>query len=612
MAKFRYQNLFFSGSLSYNRAPMDPISEIKSRINIEDLVSQYIPIKKAGRHFKALCPFHKERTPSFYISPERQLAYCFGCHKGGDHFKFVEEMEGLDFRGALKFLAEKAGVTLPKIAPQERQKKGERDRLIELHEVATAFFEHELWETTEGEKVLKYLKKRGLKEETIKTAQLGFSPGSPQDRLYTFLLEKNFTRDEILAGGLAFARDTEKGNCMDRFRTRLVFPIENLASQICAFGGRAMKEGDEPKYLNSPETPIYQKNSLLYNLSRARADIRSKGCALIVEGYMDALTCFQAGFKNAVACSGTALTENQLEILKRFTKEVILAFDRDTAGRLATERAIELAFEKELSVKVVVWKSEAKDPDECVRKDEKLFSEAIEHAAAATQYLIDEYRANFDLKEIEGKKKFIGALLPFVSRIKSPLELDLWLQQLSELLGSSTKTLYDEVKRFLGKQKSIPKVSMEETERRPEKKPFQTQEYLLGILLTHPEICSKVIQLIQPEDFEDIELQNIYRSLGTQYNQNPEGATLTLIPEELSRSHLISLYVETKLADMSFEAVEREVIETIRTLKRHRFAREKRSLVTKLGSASGVERGELIDAYQELLFQDEKYHGQKI
>lgn len=597
---------------------MDPISEIKSRISIEDLVSQYIPLKKVGRHFKALCPFHKERTPSFYVSPERQLAYCFGCHKGGDHFKFIEEMEGLDFRGSLQFLAEKAGVTLPKTAPQDRQKKGERDRLVEIHEAAAAFFQKQLHETKEGEKVLKYLKKRGLKEETIQSAKLGFAPGVPQDGLYTFLLEKSFTRDEILGSGLAFARDTEKANCMDRFRTRLIFPIENLASQICAFGGRAMKEGDEPKYLNSPETPIYQKNSILYNLNSARAEIRSKGCAIVVEGYMDALSCIQAGFKNVVACSGTALTENQLSVLKRFTKEMIFAFDRDTAGRLATERAIQLGFDAEWGMKIAVWKSDAKDPDECVRSDAKIFQEAVGNAAAVFEYLAAEFKTQHDLEKIEGKKKYIEALLPFLSRVKSPLELDLLLQKLSESLGTSPKTLYDEVKRFSGKQKIMPRSRLsEETPDKTEKKTFHIQEYLLGILLTYPEICSKVIQLIKPEDFGDIELQNIYRSLGTQYNQNldnqarpshseakpimPSQGWATLTEEELSRSSLMGLYVETKLADMSWEVIEREALETIQALKRNRFEQEKRSLVTKLGAASGREREEILEALQALL-----------
>lgn len=584
---------------------INPIEDIKSRIDISDLVSQYIPLKKAGRQFKALCPFHQERTPSFYVSSEKQLAYCFGCHKGGDHFKFIEEMEGLDFRGALEFLAEKAGVTLPKRLPENRQKKSERNRLIEAHDEAARFFEGELWDTKDGQAVLKYLKKRGLKEEIIKSARLGFAPDKT-DALYSHLLEKGFTREEILSAGLAFARDTEKASCVDRFRLRLMFPIENLASQICAFGGRAVKEGDEPKYLNSPETPIYQKNAVLYGLAEARKEIRIKNFALIVEGYMDVLSCWQAGFKNACACSGTALTENQLAVLKRFTKEVIFAFDRDEAGCIATERAIELAIASELAVRVAVWKSPAKDPDECIRKDADVFSEALKNAAPAQEYLLTAFREKFDLTTIDGKKSMMNLLLPFLGRVKSPLELDLWLKKIADILGSSPKTIYDELSRFLGKQKNFPKMPIkdEKTEELTKNKNFKTHEYLLGILLTYPEIYSKVNQLIAPEDFEDSELQNIYRSLGTQYNQNLEPQVLST--QELEKSNILSMYVETKLADMTWQAIEEEVLEIIRFLKRQNFNREKRSLVSKLGPAQGEERTRLLDAYQELLSKEEK------
>ncbi len=208
---------------------MDAISEIKARIAIEDLVSQYVQLKKVGRNFKALCPFHKERTPSFYVNPERQLAYCFGCRKGGDHFKFIEEIEGLDFVGALKFLAEKAGVALPKAVPHDKEKKSERDRLIILHEEAARFFEKQLFETPAGKKVLDYLKKRGLKEETIKSARLGFAQDEQKDALYSHLLSAGFKRPEILSAGLVLARDTSQDACVDRIRMRLMIPIQNLA-----------------------------------------------------------------------------------------------------------------------------------------------------------------------------------------------------------------------------------------------------------------------------------------------------------------------------------------------------------------------------------------------
>lgn len=574
---------------------MDPISEIKSRISIEELVSQYIPLKKAGRHFKALCPFHQERTPSFYVSPERQLAYCFGCHKGGDHFKFVEEIEGLDFRGALKFLAEKAGVTLPKTLPEEQKRKSERDRLVEMHEQAAKFFEDQLWESSDGKKVAKYLEKRGLETKTVKEAHLGFAPEAG-DKLYTFLLECGFTRGEILTAGLAISRDTEQGNCIDRFRMRLIFPIRNLAGNICAFGGRAVRDGDEPKYLNSPETPIYRKSSVLYGLSEARADIRQKKSVIVVEGYMDALAAAQAGFKNVVACGGTALTTDQLAILKRFAQNLFLAFDRDTAGKLATNRSIELGFTAEFSLRVVVWKSDAKDPDECLRKDPDVFAKAIEEAKPATEYLLKSCSENFDLAAAEGKRKIIEELLPFFTQMKSAVELDVWLKQCASNLGISLSALYDELKRFQGKQKFLGQAALKTSIKpdlsfSPETDSFiRHQEYILGLLLTYPELTSIAFQLLAPEDFDDIELQNIYRSLSTEYNQNLG-----------ERANLLAMYAETFAADMTFDAVQEELKSIIKALKRLKLNQEKRSLVEQLQRAPAQEKKSLLQAYQDLL-----------
>ncbi|MBI2453577.1 DNA primase, partial [Candidatus Peregrinibacteria bacterium] len=435
---------------------IDPVAEIKARIAIEDLVAQYVPLKKAGRQMKALCPFHKERTPSFYVSPDRQIAYCFGCRKGGDHFRFIQEIEGLDFRGALELLADRAGIELPKATPQrqamEREKKTERDRLYELHEHAASFFEEQLWKTKEGENMLSYFKKRGLKEKIIRDARLGYAPDEPA-ALFPFLLAKDFTRSEIAASGLAFSRDTSQGNFIDRFRGRVMFPIENIMGAVCAFGARAVKEGDEPKYLNSPETPIYQKNAILLGFGKARGEIRSRNFAVIVEGYMDALACHQAGFLNVVACSGTALTETQLSMLKRFTKDVVFSFDRDGAGKMATERALEMGFEAELSMKVAVWAGSAKDPDECLREDPKLFEEALQCAKPAFDYLLDYFSEKFDLTSVDGKKKMLFAILPFAARIKGALEIDECLKTLAAKMGTSLTPIYDELKRYQGKQK---------------------------------------------------------------------------------------------------------------------------------------------------------------
>jgi DNA primase len=578
---------------------MDSVAEIKARISIEDLVSQYIPLKKVGRNFRGSCPFHKERTPSFYVSPEKQMAYCFGCRKGGDHFKFIEEIEGLDFRGALKFLAEKTGVVLPKTMPVDYKKKTERDRLTELHEAATAFFENQLWDTKEGDKVLSYLKKRGLSKDTIKHARIGFAPESKEGKwnaLYTHLLEKDYTREEIVSSGLAIVRDTEQSECIDRFRMRLMFPIKNLAGNICAFGGRALETGQEPKYLNSPETPIYHKSSQLYLLFDARPAIREKGNVLIVEGYMDALTVYQAGFKNVVACSGTALTQDQLNILKRFTKNIIFSFDRDSAGKMATERSIELGFDSEFLMKVVVWEGDAKDPDEAIKASVKTFEKALNDALPATSYLLKNFTDTHGKSSPESKRKVIENLLPFFVKIKSPLELDEWLKQCAEAVGLSLDALYDELKRFQGKQKPMAHLVPKEENF---KKSFKTEEYLLGLLLTYPKTYSSANQLVKPEDFEDIELQNIYRSLTSEYNQ-------VLDESAVSRRNLLAMFAESTMGEMTGEAAEQEVAQALKNLLLQKYSKEKRTIIGKLKDASASEKNSLLDSYQDLLAREDQ------
>lgn len=590
---------------------MDAISQIKSRLSIEDLVAQYIPLKKAGRNFKALCPFHKERTPSFVVSPERQLAYCFGCHKGGDQFKFVCEIEGVDFRGALTLLAEKTGVELPKKLPEDRFKKTERDRLIELHEKATAYFEEKLLDSPDGKKVLTYLNKRGFKEKIIRHGRLGFAPDDA-DGLYTHLLKKDFTRDEIIASGLVIARDTQSEKCVDRFRMRLIFPIHNLSGSICAFGGRAVREGDEPKYLNSPETPIYNKSSILYGLAGAKTSIRQKASALLVEGYMDALACVQAGITNAVACSGTALTEDHLRLITRFTKTLLCAFDRDEAGKLATFRALELGLSQNLELKVVTWPGDAKDPDEALRDDAKKFINAIENPMAATDYLLNSVKDQFS-KTVDGKRQMVQVILPFIAAVASPVAVDEWIKQCAGTFDISVTALYDEFKSFKLRQKnpiasSYAASKLSEASIRP--KSVQLEEYFIGLLLTYTEFFGIANQLVKIEDFEDIELQNIYRDLTTEYNQTlARGGEISgAFKVNGERADLLAMYVESKNLDMNWGSLEQELQDTAYALVRLRFDREKRLLINRLKTASKSETAQLLETYQELLIQE---YGQK-
>ena len=340
---------------------MTVVDDVKQRVDIVEVVGQYVQLLKAGRNFRALCPFHSERTPSFFVSPERQSWHCFGaCGIGGDVLSFVMKKEGVEFGEALRLLAERAGVRLPE-RREEETAAWERSR--QANEAAAQFFHHALLNSEAGQGGKRYLEERGLDLKTMQAFQLGFSPPG-WDNLCRYLRERGFRDEELLAAGLATAGDR---GLRDLFRQRIIFPIADQRGRVVGFGGRAFapkgEEEAQPKYLNTPQTPLFDKGSLLYALDRAQEEIRRQGSAVIVEGYMDAIAAHQHGFSNVVASMGTALTERQVRLMKRFTRDVVLALDADTAGQEATLRAVEYQQLLGRDIRVVIL-PEGRDPDQ--------------------------------------------------------------------------------------------------------------------------------------------------------------------------------------------------------------------------------------------------------
>ena len=338
---------------------MTPIDEIKNRLDIVEVVQGYIKLKKAGKDYKALCPFHKEKNPSFFVSPSKQIWHCFGsCGEGGDIFKFVMKIEGVEFADALRTLARKAGVVLRK---QDPQVQSQRNILYQICEEASEFFQGELQKNNQ---VLEYLKNRGLKLQTIKDFKIGYASNS-WDALYNHLTELGFEKDDVEKAGLLVKKEgTNK--YYDRFRSRIMFPIADLNGQIVGFSGRIYGKEDEKtaKYVNIPETLIYNKSRIIYGLDKAKLEIRKKDQAILVEGQMDLIMTHQTGTKNAVAVSGTALTPDHLQILKRYTENLVFCFDADTGGESATKRAIATAQQFDFNIKVALLPRDKKDPAE--------------------------------------------------------------------------------------------------------------------------------------------------------------------------------------------------------------------------------------------------------
>jgi len=404
---------------------MGVVDEIKEKLDIVEVIGEYVKLTKAGANFRALCPFHKEKTPSFMVSPERQIWHCFGCNRGGDIFKFIMEYENVDFGEALRILAKKAGVELTKENPVLQNQLG---KLYEIHEKAAEFFELQL---KINAAVNLYLKNRGLNEETIKKWQIGFAPNQ-HDALLRFLINNGFKIEDILTSGLVIKSEQQPNSYFDRFRNRIIFPIFNHQDRIVAFTGRIFgEEKNEPKYLNSPESPIFSKGRILYGFSKTKKDIREADRALLVEGQMDFLMGWQSGIKYIVATSGTALTEDQLRALGRMTKNLIIGYDMDEAGRLAAERAIDLARSLDFHVSIISL-PEGKDLADfaLLHKDQVL--QIIEKAEEAGEYYYRKARTQFDLNDINGKRKAIEFLLSKIAWIDNPVEKGEWLKRIAE------------------------------------------------------------------------------------------------------------------------------------------------------------------------------------
>jgi DNA primase len=416
-----------------------PIQDIKNRLDIVDVVKDYVSLEKAGANFRALCPFHSEKTPSFFVNQARQVWRCFGqCNEGGDMFSFVMKIEGVEFGDALRILAKKAGVELKKQNPEVETK---RKRLFDINEKATLFFEKQLQQSKSGKEAEKYLLDRKISKESIKEWRIGYSP-TAKDALSKFLISQGYKKEEIIEAGIA----TGKGNYLfDRFRGRLIFPIFNLSGYVVGFGGRILsKEDERAKYINTPATMLYDKSALMYGVHSAKSEIRKKDSVIVVEGYTDVIMCHQVGHKNIVSASGTAFTSKQLDILKRYTSRIITAFDMDEAGSSATKKGVDLALEKEFDVKVIMM-PKGKDPADVVAEDPEKWEDYVKKAVPIISFYFESVLGKYDLSDSHEKSKAAKEILPEIKKIKNSIERSYFVSELSYLLGVSEESVFSEM-----------------------------------------------------------------------------------------------------------------------------------------------------------------------
>src|SRR6266436_5330210 len=436
---------------------------VKQQADIVRVVGEYVRLKKTGKDFSGLCPFHQEKTPSFTVSPIKQIFYCFGCGKGGDIFNFVMEMERCDFPDALRLVAEKCGISIPKpkpSSPAERTQTSVRATLVEMHREAQTFFVNQLQGTAEGKLARAYLEDRGMDKATIDRFGIGYAP-SGGDLLLRHLKAKY--AEKLLGESGLVSREQNGSRLFDRFRRRITFPIANEGGKIVAFGCRALGD-DQPKYLNSPETPIYSKSNLLYHLDRAKEALRRSDFAVLVEGYMDAIAVARAGVSNVVASCGTSLAEPQIKLLGRFTKRVIVNYDPDTAGQAATERSIALLLEQDFEVRVLALPpvgDKKADPDLFIReKGADAYLKQVKEAPPYVDYLITRAR-QMDLTSGEGKLRAVNFLLPYVQKIPNRILRSEWATRIAQQLRLEEPVLRAALSKAAAERRSEVKVQPE-------------------------------------------------------------------------------------------------------------------------------------------------------
>lgn len=462
---------------------MTPIDEIKNRLDVVEVVEGYIKLKKSGKDYKALCPFHKEKTPSFFVSPSKQIWHCFSCNVGGDIFSFVQKIEGVEFSEALRTLAKKAGVVLKREDPQVRS---QRNILFEICEEAVNFFQKEL---EKNKAVQEYLHNRGLLPEIIKEFQIGYA-GDNWDGLLKHLTEIGYKTTDIEKAGLITRKQetsSSKQDYYDRFRSRIMFPLQDLNGQIVGFTGRIFGPEKENvgKYVNTPETMIYNKSRIIYGLDKAKMEIRKKNQCIAVEGQMDLIMCHQAGHKNAVAVSGTALTIDHLQTLKRYTENLVFSFDADTGGEGATKRAIGLAQQFEFNIKVAILPGEDKDPAEIIKKNSKQWEQILENSKPIMEFYFENTFNKYQKKlTVDDKREVAKELLLPIKNLVNVVEQAHWLQVLASKLKIEEKSLIEALRRIKSREegRELPSEHFAERSRIKE-----LEEILLGLVLKYPE-----------------------------------------------------------------------------------------------------------------------------
>ena len=509
--------------------PPELIDQIRDANDIVDLISEYVPLKKRGKNYVGLCPFHAEKDPSFNVIPTKQIFYCFGCQEGGNVIHFLMKHEKLGFVEAIKLLAKRAHIPLPR-KDVDKQKAETLDKLYYANQAANEYFLKNLFRETPGRVARQYLKKRGFDSETLKVFSLGFAP-LDWEGLVKFAQTKGIDPKVLSQAGLAVAREEDAG-FYDRFRNRITFPIFSLSEKIVGFGGRVLDDKDEPKYLNSPETPIYQKGKILYGLHLSKDQTRQKGSAILVEGYVDLITLYQAGIKNVVASSGTAFTPDQARLLSRYAEKVFLFFDADTAGQSATFRSVDLLFSEGLEV-FVVSLEQGEDPDSFVRKfGKEAVGQKIEQARSFIDFKYESLGKDFGELSLREQETVIRDLAETAKRITDDIRKNLFVKKIAQTFKIDEAPIFKLVGKKASSAVRRPSTSLRTSppsaaSTQPGEPSLQGEEKIergiLRILMEDQKLLKTVSGKLELQDFSTSAHREIYELIKAEKKTSPAG-----------------------------------------------------------------------------------------
>lgn len=567
---------------------MTPVEQIKNNLDIVDVISGYIALKQVGGNFKANCPFHNEKTPSFMVSREKQIWHCFGCDKGGDVIKFVQEYEGVDFVGALKILAPRANVTLDNLRFEAKE---DYSRLYELNKLAVEFYQQKLRTNSEvAQKVLSYLHDRQVSDDSIKKWQLGLSTES-WDELCSYLKNKNYKDDEIFQAGLSIKKKDGSGY-VDRFRKRLMFPILDAQGRAVAFTSRTLQniaytdEDISGKYVNSPQTVIYDKSKILYGWPLAKEAIRRLQYLIVVEGNLDVIMAHQAGTQNTVAVSGTALTIDHLKNIKRYTQNLILAFDGDNAGSRAAFKSIAIGWNEDMTIKILIL-PEGHDPADMVKSDPKIWLEAVKKSVVAMDYYFQRIIAGVDLTRADHKKIAVQKLLPIIKYLKTKIEQTHYLQLLSQKLRIPIEILqsdFGNTTAFLEKKQEINIKAEEQKKDRL----LLLSEKLLALAFYKKDYLEQLLSDIDPEMLS-LDLQALYKRVIIYYTKHQHLDNFLdyqdLDSQEKSEWIRLAIWGEKIAADIKASDLTRDFLALLKAIRQSFLENNKQKLIENLRQA---------------------------